>query len=310
MNASNFDRFTRAFAQPASRRGLLAFAGGVLALRRQQTDAAQLSPDSCASTGEVCTLLYGCCSGLSCATSAINPSYGVCIPGDGGTVSTGTSLVVPFDEGDGTAAQPAVDDTSTTTTTDPQAEREQRIAEKKARRDAHRNKVELRKDEQKDQRDEQQEKRKGPRLSIDLLFPEGTTEEHLSIRNLSDDSVLLTKITTLSDSGDGSFLDEVLSSDETHVLISGIPLETDVESNEFVWRNLEVCNGQSDGFVLSASFSSEGLTKTFTIDCASGEVDEDVSARRRKNKNGNNNNGKNRKRQRNKGRGNKNHKNG
>ena len=39
---------------------------------------------------------FGCCDGLTCATSAINTSYGICVPGEGGMISTGTGLISPF----------------------------------------------------------------------------------------------------------------------------------------------------------------------------------------------------------------------
>jgi hypothetical protein len=312
MNASNFDRFTRAFARPASRRGVLAVAGGFLALRRSESDAAQLSPDSCASTGEVCTLLYGCCSGLSCATSAINPSYGVCIPGDGGTVSTGTALVVPFDEGDSTAAQPTVDDTSTSTTTDPQAEREQQIAERKARRDTHRNKIDLRKDQQQDKKEDQQDKRelaRGPELEFRLTL-EGDVDS-LKVFNRDNQTVVLNKIGSILTTSEETKLTTPvqLSDGESYLFISG--KLSDQGTSRFEWASRRVCDTTGDGFVVTAAFSSNSDNFDYEILCDGPSIVLfDHPDKKNKGNNGNNTNGKNRKRQGNKGRGNKNHKNG
>ncbi len=314
MNASNFDQFTRAFGRPASRRGLLALAGGFMALRRYQADAAQLSPGSCASTGEVCTLHFGCCSGLSCASSAINPSYGVCVPGDGGAVSTGTALVVPFDESDAAAAQPATDTSTAATTTDPQAEREQRIAEKKTRRDAHRNRVELRKDEQKDNKEDQQERRelaRGPELEFRLFLEDDL--DSLKVFNRDNQNVVLNRIESLlAPSDEHSFPSAVLlNSGESFLFMSGVV--SDIDGNKIGWINRQVCETPGDGFVVSAAFGSNSENFEFEIHCDGPSIvlfDHPNRKKKNGNQNGNKNNNRNRNRQKSKGRGNKKHKNG
>jgi hypothetical protein len=44
-------------------------------------------------------MFKGCCSGLICTTSHINPNYGVCIPGEGEHLAVTTRLVVPASDG-------------------------------------------------------------------------------------------------------------------------------------------------------------------------------------------------------------------
>ena len=59
----------------------------------------QLQVATCGAAGAVCTHLKGCCEGLVCATSHINPNYGVCIPGEGEHLAVTTQLVVPASDG-------------------------------------------------------------------------------------------------------------------------------------------------------------------------------------------------------------------
>ena len=78
---------------------MVALFGAVFGMLRQQAARGfQLGPPTCGEQGAVCTLISGCCDGLTCVTSAINTSYGICVPGEGGMVSTGTTLISPFSE--------------------------------------------------------------------------------------------------------------------------------------------------------------------------------------------------------------------
>lgn len=99
MTDSPFDRFTRLLAGSRSRRQALAVLGALAAARLQPAHAAQLELAACGEAGAVCTPLLGCCSGLVCATSTVNPSYGVCITGEGEMLPVTDGLVVPGSEG-------------------------------------------------------------------------------------------------------------------------------------------------------------------------------------------------------------------
>src|SRR5215208_1721238 len=147
MDDAKFDRLARAFDMSGTRRWLIALVGAVFGfLRRKAASASQLGPPTCGDQGAVCTLLSGCCDGLTCATSAINTSYGICVPGEGGMVSTGTTLISPFSDTAVEEISGLVQTASTAPTTDLQAEREARAAEIRARKDAKRSKRQTRSD--------------------------------------------------------------------------------------------------------------------------------------------------------------------
>src|SRR5215211_5075042 len=99
MDGAKVDRLARAFAKTGSRRWWVGLAGAATSMLGQRlARGSQLSPVTCGEEGAVCTLVAGCCGGFTCVTSAINTSYGICVPGEGGMVSSGTTLISPFSE--------------------------------------------------------------------------------------------------------------------------------------------------------------------------------------------------------------------
>ena len=95
MTDRPFDCLARFLSGTTSRRQTLAALGALASARRQSTQAAtQLEVATCGTAGAVCTHLKGCCKGVVCATSHINPNYGVCIPGEGEHRAVTTQLVV------------------------------------------------------------------------------------------------------------------------------------------------------------------------------------------------------------------------
>ena len=95
MSDHHFARLARFLSGTTSRRQALAALGALAAVRRQPTRAAtQLEVATCGAAGAVCTYLNGCREGVVCATSHINPNYGVCIPGEGEHRAVTTQLVV------------------------------------------------------------------------------------------------------------------------------------------------------------------------------------------------------------------------
>src|ERR671921_556281 len=99
MDDAKFDRLARAFAKTVSRRLTVALIGAAAGTFGQQAARGfQLGPTTCGEQGAVCTLVSGCCDGFTCVTSAIHTSYGICVPGEGGMVSSGTTLISPFSE--------------------------------------------------------------------------------------------------------------------------------------------------------------------------------------------------------------------
>src|SRR5918994_128953 len=120
MDDAKVDRLARAIAKPLNRRLTVALISGVTGMFGQQIARGfQLGPATCGEQGAVCTLVAGCCDGLTCVTSAINTSYGVCVPGEGGMLSTGTTLISPYSETVVEEVSALVQPASTTLETDP-----------------------------------------------------------------------------------------------------------------------------------------------------------------------------------------------
>src|SRR5215218_2604172 len=137
MDCAKFDRLARALTAVLTRRRMMAtFAAAAGMMGPRAARGSQLGAATCGEEGTVCTLVFGCCDGLTCVTSAINTSYGICVPGDGGMVSTGTTLISPFSETAVEEVSALMENNSSAPTTDPRAERKAHIAEIRARRDA------------------------------------------------------------------------------------------------------------------------------------------------------------------------------
>src|SRR5918993_5607740 len=191
MDDAKLGRLARAFGTALNRRRMVVLISALTGLLGQRAARGfQLGPATCSEQGAVCTLISGCCDGLTCVTSAINTSYGLCVPGHGGMVSTGTTLISPFSETAVEEVSALVETASTAPTTDPHADREARIAEIRARKDAKsskrktrldtkRSNQQTRKDEQQDRRLDAREAEEdafeealGPQLQLELLFSE------------------------------------------------------------------------------------------------------------------------------------------
>jgi len=281
MDGFNFDEFSRFFARGSSRRGVLALVGAALALRKNSALGAQLGPATCGVSGDACTLLIGCCDGLTCATSTINPSYGVCVPGDGGMVAVGPSLISPFSEGiledigATTASQP-----TGTTATDQDAERDARIAAKKSRKDSRQAKVQTRRNEDQDKREDQQENRRvaaGPLIELELFNKngEGGLAETLVVTNRDSGPVTLTKIQSLRNPTSNSSLSRTLGVGSSFNFYSNkVLFESDLsDSDEFAWRGEPLCNETPGaGFRVFVGFSSTSVNREYDFLCDGPDV--------------------------------------
>src|SRR4051812_11912240 len=129
-------RVARAFAKTVNRRMVVLGGTAMGTLGQREARAFQLGPATCREEGAVCTLVSGCCDALTCATSAINTSYGICVPGEGGMVSIGTTLISPFSETAVDDVEALVQTASTAPATDPKADRQDHLAEVRDRKDA------------------------------------------------------------------------------------------------------------------------------------------------------------------------------
>ena len=264
MDGGRFDRLAKSLATGLTRRRLLAAAAGVAFFHHKTARANQLTPSTCGAAGEVCTQLAGCCDGLSCATSAINVNYGVCIPGDGGTVSVGTSLISPFSEdvaqevaalASDSAATGTTDTTSTTTTTTGTTttteSRESRIAARKTAQDAkaatQKSKRQTHKTTVKNRKQAHNSRlaaQRGPRIDLQLLNPGGGagSPETLRATNLDDRSVVLTKIESKLNPSENSSFERTVKPGNTFNFYSGPSSGPDGEG-EFSWNSQPVCPG-------------------------------------------------------------------
>ena len=140
MDGTPFDRIVRTLSGRGSRRRLVALLGSLSVLRARPVRA-QLDVPACRVEGDVCTHLTGCCDALVCATSAINPNYGVCIPGEGEHVAVTTQIVPPYSDGIVTELGAGLVEAEAA-----EAEAVAFIAEQEAAEDARRTKHRTRKD--------------------------------------------------------------------------------------------------------------------------------------------------------------------
>lgn len=100
MNGTRVHRMIEMLSGLTSRRRVFTALSALSMFRAGARDAAgQVEVPACNAEGDICTYLTGCCTGLICTTSAINPNYGVCIPGEGDHAAVTTAIVVPFSDG-------------------------------------------------------------------------------------------------------------------------------------------------------------------------------------------------------------------
>lgn len=306
MDDARFDRFVRMLATRVSRRGAVGVAGTLAIAGIRGASANQLTPSTCGASGDVCTMLMGCCDGLTCVTSAINTNYGVCVAGEGGTVSIGTTLISPFSENveQEVAAIAASETTSTTTTTDPALEREQRLAEIKARKDARRSKQKTRRttkqSEQQNRRDDRQfarDERRGPRISVEFLPPEGQiTFETVKVTNRDDVDVALTWIESFpraSATAELTLSVFTLDPGDSYRFASGLQTG-EATANRYDWSNSLICDTEGEtGFLVRAGFSSTSAENYEYVVLCDGSRPRSAGRggrkKRKRNRNGGNN---------------------
>jgi len=324
MDDGKVDRLARAFAKIINRRQLAAVIGVPMGTLGQRVARAfQLGPATCGEQGAVCTLLSGCCDGLTCVTSAINTSYGICVPGEGGMVSTGTSLISPFSETAVEEVGALMQDAPAAPTTDPQAEREAHLAEIRARKDAKQNRRQDRRDQKRlalDNRKEEHDSRRleareadevalGPQLQVELQFMQADGNSGLPgdqlvpidvvrATNRDDVSVVLTRIETVLGTINGSDLTTsqfTISPGESYLFVSGLQTEdaADAASDQYRWMSKVACDDTvgGQGYRVKAAFSRGAENHEFIVYCngpyVAGVVEAPAGTSRRKRKRNN-----------------------
>jgi hypothetical protein len=293
MDGAKFDQLARALSTVHTRRRMMAVFGAAAGMTGQRSArGTQLGAATCGEEGAVCTLVFGCCDGLSCVTSAINTSYGICVPGDGGMVSTGTTLISPFSDTaveEVTALMPA---TSSAPTTDPQAEREAHIADVRARKSANRTDQRARLDAKRSAKQLRKQDgiakvHLGPRLKLELITStedDPKTDEvkdvpvdTVEVTNHDDLSIVLTRIEPLLSPKDGSSLPAsasnfTLTRGETYNFVAGLTV-ADATDARFDWINTAACDGRPGaGYLVKAASSVDVESKDFIILCNRARV--------------------------------------
>ena len=287
MDDAKFNRLAQALSTILTRRGTVAIVGAAGMLVQRTARASQLVPATCGEEGAVCTLIVGCCDGLTCVTSAINTSYGVCVPGEGGMVSTGTTLISPFSEFAVDEATALLAAASIEAATDPLAARKARSVDARARRDPNQAARRARLDARRAaKRTPDGTGRLRPRLKLKLIHsfkddprtedPTEVPAETVEVTNIDDVNIVLTRIEPLLAPEDGVPLttspsDFTLSAGETYFFVSGLPTEdaADADDGEYQWLDHIICddavNGQ--GYRLLAALSLDTKNYRFTVLC-------------------------------------------
>jgi hypothetical protein len=307
MDDAKFNRLARAFDMSGSRRWLIAVLGAVLGtvsgfLRQLAAGASQLGPRTCRAKGNACTLSAGCCDGLTCATSSINTSYGICVPGEGGMVATGPTLISPFSETAVEEVAPRVQTASTAPATDPKADRKAHIQELRARKDEKRSKQRTRLDTkrstQQTRKDEQQNRESeagkseagktvgaslGPQLQLELILSteddsktaavENVNVETVKVTNLDDVNIVITRIESILAPKDGTSLTTspakfTLVPRKSYFFVAGLT-PADATIDRFDWTNGIACDGTlGAGYLVKAAFSVNPENHDFAVLCA------------------------------------------
>jgi len=300
MDGAKLDRLARAIAETLTRRQAVLWLSAATSLLGQETARGfQLGPATCREEGAACTLLSGCCDGLTCVTSAINTTYGVCVPGDGGMVSTGTTLISPFSETAVEEVGALMETDPTTPAPDSEADPHARAAESRARKksrrtdrktrmDTRRGRVQTRRDERQSQQGDDHaapEEALIPQLQLKLLFhdfdlPGGVGEESLipievvRVTNRDDVDVVLTRIETIKGPPIEANLPAskfTLGRGASYAFVSGLPSDdiANATKDRYQWLDTVICDEatQKQGYRLTAAFSPGGETYDFVVYC-------------------------------------------
>jgi hypothetical protein len=287
MDAAKFARLARGFAKTLNRRRMVAGTSVWLGLLGQrEASAFQLGTGACAELGAVCTLISGCCDGLTCVTSAINTSYGLCVPGDGGMVSTGTTLISPFSETAFEEVSALMETAPTTPSTDPRAERQAHLAEVRAREKTRRSERKTRLNTRRSSKSDGGHKQHSrPRLKLELQFSEANGDGELAgaqmvpieivrATNHDDVDVVLTRIESIENTVLGVDLTApqfTLGPGDSYSFVSGLPTEEVAHAGKdrFQWLDRIACDGsiEREGYRVRAAFSRGQENREFVVFC-------------------------------------------
>jgi hypothetical protein len=311
MTDHPFDRIARTLSSAASRRQALAALGALALARAHPASAAsQIEISACGEAGAVCTPLKGCCSGLVCATSAINPAYGVCVTGEGELLPVSDDLVVPGAEGieAALAQQVSAAATGTTDVTSPRVKQGAEKASKSSkssRTDADPlststgstspgTTTNTRHSDRATKRAARQTKRttrklnQEPRLELKLTTNDSTESEPeiLRVHNRDDISVVISRVASLQPPHVDSDETITIPAGETHFLLSGEAATKAQKhmADSSAWTEEEVCSPVDtvgEGIVLTVAHAGATRTHELEVLCDDGHSTESTVVARR-----------------------------
>ena len=290
MHARNFDTLTRRLVTPRSRRAFVAAIGAAFFARSAgaAAPAAQV-PAACGAAGDVCTLALGCCDGMTCATSYMNPSYGVCVSGgSGGMLPVADSVISPEGDGIETQLQAALSTTSLTSTTTSST-----TTDKQTRRDAKQSKRSSRRSTRKSTNNTQQTNRKSRRDTHQLNQPaqlilesftnlpntgdetDGFPTEALRVSNVDNVTVTVSSVSATINPALTDTVSVSISPGSSYLLLSGVSGDdapTPSSTLATIWTESFVCrdaNGAIDGagYTIVALQSGGTTSSEFSVLC-------------------------------------------
>jgi hypothetical protein len=280
MTDSSFDRITRLLAGSRSRRQALVALGALAAARLHPTHAAtQIEIAACGEAGAVCTPIAGCCSGLVCATSTLNPAYGVCVTGEGDMLPVTDALVVPGSAGiteelAGQASEAAAAATEGEAILAAQeAEIQSRQTARNTRQATQRTRLHSNRSTQQSRKALNRTDRRTrkdlnrlnrvPQLELELSANAGEPEVVI-VRNLGRASVVLSSIESLEQAGLFEDLSGTVAAGDTYRLVSDQSAE-DFQtsgSGNILWTHTSVC---PEGEGVSLTVAKFGATKSHQL---------------------------------------------
>jgi hypothetical protein len=269
MNGNSVARVPRWLRGAFSRRTIIGSAALIASIFPRLGQGAQISQGTCGVVGDVCTLLHGCCEGLTCVTSRINTAFGICAAAETDATSGDTE------------------------TTDMTADRAARRREKRARlaerKDRRHDALVQRRARENETRDRRRENRRNespasdteptgptnqsPDLSFKVVNPGGVSgTETLLVTNDAAYSAVLVGISSMLEYQHGDMV--MLPEGSIAPLAPGDSFRfqslPDVRGASFIgWRSDLVCSAGSadDGFVLRAAFTLNSINTDYYVLC-------------------------------------------
>jgi hypothetical protein len=193
-------------------------------------------------------------------------------------VSTGTTLISPFSETAVEEAAALLQDASTGSNTDPRADRQARIAEIRARREAKRAGSTTGLTTGRSTTRIPTVKPPRPQLKLELTTSTGADGKQIDTveaTNRGDTSVVLTRIALLLAPADGTSLTTdpskfTLTPGNSYFFVAGqtVTDAADATDNRFNWADPAACDGSiGAGYLVEAALTVDSKHKDFEILC-------------------------------------------